>query len=457
MKSFFASKLATLESLTTNTVGNGPWNENCTAAHKDLLASISGSSNSNGGIGVAIAEYPFKITTPNFETDLSLNFYYRLKNAFLAITVVTADDLSTAVLTAQGVYYLPPAPLNSTIDLGHVDGAAGSGEGFANLNFALESKGVSEGHIYFTWVPASVYNETLGTIDTPVASAEIDETMHPMSLEVRSFAVTDWPGVNYNYRGATQAERDSPCLPPTPVDDCGHMFGFSSNYNPIVTDTATGKWASGQMGDPCALINNGAQTATVCEDWSVVVHIPKMAESSPGTIGASLMDVLDASTSTATAQHSILGYDSDPVTSTTVTAWTGGGIFAPPARINYSSFDFVYTNTVTAVEVDIHRLASATNGSHFELLKVPMGVLRLHPAMNLCINDGDSQASQIVSGGVTTLVYDSICEGHISTSTSTYVYDHHNVRKPSTSLVSVTVAPYVPYIRQATLYYWPSS
>ncbi|MEO7802988.1 MAG: S8 family serine peptidase [Actinomycetota bacterium] len=464
-KTFYSDQITSIQSIVSSTVGNGPWQFGCLSApNGGLGATLLGSSGGSASVGWATAEYPFNIPTPNFGAHMSLNFAYNLTNSFIVVAVIMGPDIRIGFVTSAGTFQFPPGV--PTIDTSQVP-AVGQAEGKANFEFNLNPKGWSRGKILFAIAPSSVTAGPVYQYPTYISKAAIQDSPannQTLSFELSTFEVNDWPAVNYPNRGIVETRQD-PC-PNAPLD-CGHLFTLNSQYNPYTTDVPTGTWTGGQIGkwDPssssvtpnCRIINNGTRKATVCEDWSMIVHSPKMPVVVPSGIpgnptlpqyqtatGASLMDVLDFSSPT---QTSIVQELIDKK----------GRLYVPAPRYTTQTVILAHKYLPPNVPRSLFSRTLKSNGTHFELLNFPIDVLEKHPRdIGVCINDGTARPETTYGDGAHS---SSICRGYRDASNNWVVTDTAVSMVPkvtTTAGAKVPLRPYVPYAQQATLWYWPA-
>lgn len=362
--------------------------------------------------------------------------------------------MGAGIVTPQGVIRLPPAGLSSVIDLGQVN-ASGWGSGTASFDFGFMPKGAETGTIYFTFVPTQ-YGSTgwqnFGSFARLKDNALTNDTL---SFAINTWGPVEWPAMNFYHR---LDDPRAPCRDyGLPANDCGHTFPVHSRFNPWTAD-ATGTYLGGQIkftgtntADEyaCREIRGESTKARVCEDWTVLVHSPKLPTQSATAIGSSLMDVVDASN--GSQYVSIMQKLKD----------AGGKLFDPKRGTNPGSFRFAFEGGLPDAETRALALGGElrTNGSFFEQLRIPMTLLRTYPgAVEVCIND--QQPRWQVYGGVTsTTTTVSVCPGTRNQQTGTWTVTPVNVpclpREPSGLTdpceggpgpgAKPEIAPYVPY------------
>ncbi len=181
---------------------------------------------------VTVMRYPFNLTTPNYTTDLSINFAYRLRNAAIVAVVQIGDEVESAAIVDGGIVRAggssePPAPITV---------APGGDEGLASFDLELFSLGAREGTLTLMLVPAAALGkEALGLSD-----ARIDE----LSMSVATWTDTLWPAAM------------------TPHGQ-GHTFTVDPNVGAHQMD---------RSGCRPKVARDLAYTE--CEDWTVLVHTP---------------------------------------------------------------------------------------------------------------------------------------------------------------------------------------
>ncbi|MEO7804548.1 MAG: hypothetical protein ABIS18_09460 [Actinomycetota bacterium] len=481
---FYSPQTAPIESIVSSITGDGPWTVGCSKGlDLDLLGGSGGGSSS---VGWATAQYPFNIPIPNFSTHMSLNFAYKLTNSFILVVVQIGSETAIGLVTPSGTFKFPPG--SPTIDTSKVP-AIGQAEGKANFEFTINAKGSNKGRITFALSDAYVKTPDGSSHPTGISKAEIQDDPldnKTLSFELSTFGVNPWPAMNFPNKGNPEEERLRACNTST-MQDCGHVFGFHSQYSPYTADV-TGTWTGGQIGkwvkdddplsklghvvpDNCRDMNNETRKARVCEDWTMIVHSPKLPNVVPDGIpgypttdldeyqmqtGSSLMDVLDVSSTVKSEQYSFVN---ELINLGGINL--GGRLYVPAPRYTTATATLAYKYLPKDVPKSLFSRTLKSNGTHFELLNFPIDVLRAHPkGIQVCINDGPAR-----SIATSTVLFESVCEGHDvphPVLPNQKVWEHYTKLVPqvpkvtSTAGARVPLRPYVPYAKQATLWYWPA-
>ncbi len=336
----------------SNDVERRLWRFGCADAAVDALPGASFSS--------ALGRYAFRLPTPNYSAHMALDFSYEIQNALIVVAVVVGSDWHLAVITPEGIERL--ASSNGSKDVG-LDSFTriGSSKGDAHFDFRFLPRGVSEGTLYFVFVPPNGLGLSRATITG-------------LSTELDTWTNADWPATDFT-------RNEMGC---TPGSQCGHTFSF----NPQITYDAPADsqpYAGQYRGRDLCVTRASGKT---CEDWSMMVHTPADTTSA---VGAHLMDVVDL----GGAREGVIGSGDVSVWSDLVS--TGASIASPgrPPVNGSQVLEFVeslaYADWASVVQARLwlHAQRFRTNGKFWDVLTFPAGFFERRTGdFRVCIADG---------------------------------------------------------------------
>lgn len=310
-------------------VEQGLWRFGCDSG---AIPALPGAS-----LSPAIGRYDFRLPTPNYSARTGFDFKYDIQNSLIFVVVVIGGDVQWAVITPDGLKML-----NSTDGTAWADPntytRVGMRTGTAHIDFRFLPRGVSEGSLYFAFVPSQGFGVSRATVAD-------------LSMHLRTWTNLNWPGTDFGR-----------C-----AEACGHSFGFDPQIT--LDGPSTAPW-SGQFRGNCIARPSGS----TCEDWNVLVHVP---HNNASPIGGHLADVLHGGASVFADLRS-----------------AGGGVYTP-GRTGQQVFDGVevlaYADWSWYVQprLSIEKRHIRTNGRFFDLLNIPVDYLTTHRGTTqVCIGDG---------------------------------------------------------------------